>query len=68
MLKLAHKETPVLPVLSMPLPVAAYCADCEALFDIRQRRSCPACASETIVPVASLMNRWNVLHRTAKVG
>src|SRR5262249_25580959 len=35
----------------MPLAAAAYCADCEALFDMRQQhQSCPACASRTIVP------------------
>jgi hypothetical protein len=65
MLKLAHKDLPPTPVLAMPLPAAAYCADCEALFDVRQRRSCPACASETIVPVASLINRWSALRRAA---
>jgi len=48
----------------IPLAAAAYCADCEALFDMRQQhQSCPACASRTIVPVSSLINKWSRLVR-----
>ncbi len=68
MLKLAHREPrPTMP-LAMPLNAAVYCADCEALFDVRSRRSCPACASETIVPVGSLISKWSLLRRPVKAS
>jgi hypothetical protein len=54
--------------LAMPLHAAVYCADCESLFDVRSRRSCPACASETIVPVGSLISKWSLLRRPAKAS
>ncbi len=48
----------------MPLDVAAYCADCEAVFDSRYHRVCPACASSVSVPVSSLINKssWLAQH------
>ena len=69
MRKLAHREAPrPAMTLAMPLNAAVYCADCESLFDVRSRRSCPACASETIVPVGSLISKWSLLRRPAKAS
>jgi hypothetical protein len=49
------------PTVAMPLDSAAFCADCEAVFDMRQHRACPACGSSTIVPVSSLINKSSFL-------
>jgi hypothetical protein len=68
MLKLAHREPRPVLALAMPLHAAVYCADCESLFDIRSRRSCPACASETIVPVGSLISRRSPLRRPSEAS
>jgi formate dehydrogenase maturation protein FdhE len=47
--------------VAMPLDAAAYCADCEAVFDMRRYRACPACGSSTMVPVSSLINKSSLL-------
>jgi hypothetical protein len=49
------------PQVIMPLSAAAYCADCEAVFDGRNRRSCLACASSVIVPVSCLIDKSSLL-------
>src|SRR5262245_3527611 len=49
------------PQVIMPLNAAAYCADCEAVFDGRNRQSCLACAGSVIVPVSSLINKSSLL-------
>ena len=49
------------PQLIMPLNAAAYCADCEAVFDGRNRQSCLACASSVIVPVSCLIDKSSLL-------
>jgi hypothetical protein len=48
-----HLHAPVV----MPLNAAAYCADCEAVFDGRNRHTCPACASSVAVPVSCLIDK-----------
>ena len=53
------REAP--PRVAMPLDAAFYCADCEAVFDMRHNRACPACGSSTIVPVSSLINKSSYL-------
>ena len=50
----------------VPLGAALYCADCEAVFDMRYYRSCPACASSTTVPVSSLINKSSLLARAVR--
>jgi hypothetical protein len=47
----------------MPLEAAAYCADCEAVFDQRHHRACPACANSVTVPVSCLINKSSILAR-----
>ena len=59
MLSLFVRELPI--TTAMPLDAAAYCADCEAVFDVRRNRTCPACASSTMVPVSSLINKSSLL-------
>ena len=49
------------PQVVMPLNAAAYCADCEAVFDGRNRQSCVACASSVIVPVSCLIDKSSLL-------
>jgi len=53
------------PPAFMPLIAAAYCADCEAVFDGRQLRACPACAGSVTVPVSSLINKSSFLAQHA---
>jgi len=47
--------------IAMPLDAAGYCADCEAVFDMRRNRACPACSSSIMVPVSSLINKSSLL-------
>src|SRR5262249_9348621 len=49
------------PQVVLPLNAAAYCADCEAVFDGRNRQSCVACASSVIVPVSCLIDKSSLL-------
>ena len=56
------------PAVAVPLEAAGYCADCEAVFDMRQYRSCPACASWTTVPVSSLIAKVRVAAPTRGVS
>ena len=51
----------VQPQVVLPLTAAAYCADCEAVFDGRNRQSCVACASSVIVPVSCLIDKSSLL-------
>jgi hypothetical protein len=50
----------------MPLDAAAYCADCEAVFDRRHHRACPACANSVTVPVSCLINKSSLLAQPFK--
>ncbi len=59
MASLFARESPI--AVAMPLDAAAYCADCEAVFDMRRNRACPACSSSTMVPVSSLINKSSLL-------
>ncbi|HEV8439866.1 MAG TPA: hypothetical protein VGT40_17385 [Methylomirabilota bacterium] len=54
------------PAVVMPLDAAAYCADCEAVFDSRHHRDCPSCASSVTVSVSSLINKSSLLAQPAK--
>jgi hypothetical protein len=56
------------PMVAMPLNAAAYCADCEAVFDGRNRHTCPACASSVAVPVSSLINKSSFLAQPGRLG
>jgi hypothetical protein len=59
MTSLFAREFPV--TVAMPLDAAGFCADCEAVFDMRRHRACPACSSATMVPVSSLINKSSML-------
>jgi hypothetical protein len=45
----------ILPRLHLPLPRLALCLDCEEAFEIAG--ACPACGSETWLPVANFLER-----------
>lgn len=58
------RELPM--TVAMPLESAAYCADCEAVFDMRRNRACPACSSSITVPVSSLINKSSWLAQACR--
>jgi hypothetical protein len=54
--------------VAIQLVNAMFCADCEAIFNGRRNRVCPACTSTTMVPVGSLINKESMLANPFKVG